>query len=72
MMSSGMETLSISIHASEKEATRIDSRSILPFLISIHASEKEATNLSETESAMRRFQSTPPRKRRRHETATEH
>ena len=33
----------ISIHASAKEATRIDSRSIFPFLISIHASAKEAT-----------------------------
>ena len=43
MMSSGMETLSISIHASAKEATVVREKEQRGETISIHASAKEAT-----------------------------
>ena len=56
----------ISIHASEKEATVVFPNTIkLSFRISIHASEKEATDTLEMRRRIQRFQSTPPRRRRR-------
>ena len=55
----------ISIHASEKEATPSCSGRRIAVSISIHASEKEATTVPMESVLCFRFQSTPPRRRRR-------
>ena len=55
---------SISIHASEKEATIAGAADKLGYAISIHASEKEATLYQEQTVEVAQFQSTPPRRRR--------
>ena len=57
--------LAISIHASAKEATNVPLFAPVSSRISIHASAKEATSSARAEqSRQRRFQSTPPRRRR--------
>ena len=55
----------ISIHASAKEATLVSQTSQQFALISIHASAKEATRGGWLHNLQCRFQSTPPRRRRR-------
>ena len=54
----------ISIHASAKEATLPLGKFTLDDIISIHASAKEATTVNTTFSKAKKFQSTPPRRRR--------
>ena len=56
--------LIISIHASAKEATVLVHQPYIPHLISIHASAKEATGNILSVEKMKKFQSTPPRRRR--------
>ena len=56
----------ISIHASEQEATQTANGAQQTAQISIHASEKEATPFQRAyEHLCRKFQSTPPKRRRR-------
>ena len=57
--------ITISIHASAKEATLVSQTSQQFALISIHASAKEATRGGWLHNLQCRFQSTPPRRRRR-------
>ena len=57
--------LSISIHASAKEATTYNLLKQAEKGISIHASAKEATSLNMNGFRRKKFQSTPPRRRRR-------
>ena len=61
---SQLENVIISIHASEKEATRELFYGDLSYDISIHASEKEATRYRVQFMVATEFQSTPPRRRR--------
>ena len=59
-------TIQISIHASAKEATTFSHALHLPKVISIHASAKEATLCRNGYWQKKKFQSTPPRRRRQH------
>ena len=59
------ENTEISIHASAKEATQLGGETEFNFGISIHASAKEATLVPDCPTGEQKFQSTPPRRRRR-------
>ena len=58
-------TVNFSIHASAKEATRRFLFILKGNWFSIHASAKEATKTQQQRRNIYRFQSTPPRRRRR-------
>mgnify|MGYP000116486425 CR=1 FL=1 len=58
------EAFRISIHASAKEATFNLVNTVVNLIISIHASAKEATGNILSVEKMKKFQSTPPRRRR--------
>ena len=66
MMNAMYSDYCISIHAPAQGATRVAQRVIIGLIISIHAPAQGATPAEELMFGWVKFQSTPPRRGRRH------